>query len=871
MRRLVKEQLVTMEGKPLFPDRFAYTLEFKLSPAEAALYEAVTTYVREQFNAAENLDKNRRGTVGFALTILQRRLASSPESIYQSLRRRRERLEKRLREEKLLKRGAEARLDQTGPLPSLDEEALDDLEDLPDGEWESAEDQVIDLSTAAATIFELEKEIATLRGLEKDAQDVLRSGEDTKWVRLADALQDNPLMFDASRQRRKIVIFTEHRDTLSYLHRRLTSIVGADAIVCVHGQTPRDHRRALQEAFTSDPNVLVFLATDAAGEGINLQRGHLMVNYDLPWNPNRLEQRFGRIHRIGQREVCHLWNLVALETREGDVYYRLLQKLEEERKALNGAVFDVLGQLFRDTTLRDILIDAIRKADSPEQRARLHRIIDTELDHSRIRQLLEERKLDGEGLPPSRVQEIRDMLERAQTRKLQPYHIGSFFEAAFEHVSGQMQRREPMRFEIKHVPSEVRQRDRTIGRGAPVLRSYERVTFHKEVIRPEGKIPAAFIAPGHPLLDAVIDLILEKNRDLLRQGTIFVDPHNRTDEPRLLLYVQSEIFDARPSGQSRNRRLISQRLQFVEIEKSGTVIHAGYAPYLDYVPPTHEQNAQAAQLLNDPWLVVDPEASAMEFAVSKLVPEHIREVRTRRETHIEKTLRQVHERLTREIAYWDNRATELARLEAAGKSPGKLNSSKAIGHRDRLTERLRLRTEELDQERHITAAPPIVPGGALIIPAIWFQRQQNAAPEFSGRLRQDSPEQEIPLEVRRESERLAMLAVMDHERKLGNHPLDVSAENRGYDIESRDGTTASLRFIEVKGRVPSASTITLTRNEILCALNNPEHWFLAIVRVENGAAAEPIYIHEPFQENVEFYASKVELNLNRLFSPQTNN
>jgi hypothetical protein len=559
-----------------------------------------------------------------------------------------------------------------------------------------------------------------------------------------------------------------------------------------------------------------------------------------------------------------LWNLVAIETREGDVYHRLLQKLDEERKALNGAVFDVLGQLFRDRTLKDILIDAIRKADTPEQRARLHRIIDTELDHNRIRRLLEERKLDGEGLPPARVQEIRDMLERAQTRKLQPYHIGSFFEAAFEHVNGQMQRREPMRFEIKHVPSEVRQRDRTVGRGAPVLRSYERVTFHKEVIRPEGKIPAAFIAPGHPLLDAVIDLILERNRDLLRQGTIFVDPHNRTDGPRLLLYVQSEIFDARPSGQSRTRRLISQRLQFVEIDESGTIIHGGYAPYLDYVPPSAEQIEQAAQLLDDPWLAIDPEASAMEFAVTQLVPEHMHEVRARREAHIEKTLQQVHERLTREIAYWDNRATELARLEAAGKSPGKLNSSKAIGHRDRLTERLRLRTEELDQERHITAAPPIVPGGALIIPAVWFQRRQQEANELSGRVRQDPPEQDIPIEVRRESERLAMLAVMEYERKLGNHPLDVSAENRGYDIESRDGTSGGLRFVEVKGRVPSARTVTLTRNEILCALNNPQHWFLAIVPVEDGAAAEPVYVHEPFQENVEFYASKIEFSLTRL-------
>ena len=143
----------------------------------------------------------------------------------------------------------------------------------------------------------------------------------------------------------KLVIFTEHRDTLNYLHKRIAGRLGREqAVVVIHGSLRREERHAAQEAFRHDPQVRVLLATDAAGEGINLQRAHLMVNYDLPWNPNRLEQRFGRIHRIGQTEVCHLWNLVASETREGDVYGRLLEKLEQARKTLGGQVFDVLGQ-----------------------------------------------------------------------------------------------------------------------------------------------------------------------------------------------------------------------------------------------------------------------------------------------------------------------------------------------------------------------------------------------------------------------------------------------------------------------------------------------------------------------------------------------
>src|SRR5437870_8745243 len=180
-------------------------------------------------------------------------------------------------------------------------------------------------------------------------------------------------MFDAQRHRRKLVVFTEHRDTLNYLAERIRTMLGRDeAVVIIHGGLSREERAKAQASFTQEKDVQVLVATDAAGEGINLQRAHLMVNYDLPWNPNRLEQRFGRIHRIGQTEVCHLWNLVAAETREGAVYHTLLVKLEEERNALGGQVFDVLGDvLYDDRPLRDLLLEAIRYGELPEVRARL--------------------------------------------------------------------------------------------------------------------------------------------------------------------------------------------------------------------------------------------------------------------------------------------------------------------------------------------------------------------------------------------------------------------------------------------------------------------------------------------------------------------
>ena len=360
MRRMVKESLLKFDGTPLFPQRIAHTVPYKLSEGEAHLYRIVTDYVRDEFNRAEALENDKRaGTVGFALTILQRRLASSPEAIYQSLRRRRERLESRLRELELLQRGGQIAPILAASLPVLDSEDVEDLEEAPDNEVEAAEEQILDQATAARSIAELRIEIETLKGLEAHAMAVRRSGTDTKWLQLSSLLGEiftpaglattggghhvaqpnapygaGEIPPPKPSPHQKLVIFTEHRDTLNYLAQRITTLLGRnEAVVIIHGGIGREERLNIQESFRHDPKVQVLLATDAAGEGINLQRAHLMVNYDLPWNPNRIEQRFGRIHRIGQTEVCHLWNLVAEETREGDVYRKLLEKLEQAHPA----------------------------------------------------------------------------------------------------------------------------------------------------------------------------------------------------------------------------------------------------------------------------------------------------------------------------------------------------------------------------------------------------------------------------------------------------------------------------------------------------------------------------------------------------------
>jgi hypothetical protein len=869
MRRMVKEGLLKFDATPLFPERIAYTVPYKLSGPEAQLYKEVTDYVREEFNRAEALQNDKRaGTVGFALTILQRRLASSPEAIYQSLRRRRERLESKLREQELLQRGAAV----ASILPGakvLDPEDLEDLEDAPDNEVAATEEEVLDQATAARTIVELKAEISTLKRLEALAQSVRQSGEDKKWRELSNLLCEiftpagiancvaepkapygsGPIAKPTPSPRQKLVIFSEHRDTLKYLAGRITTLLGrSEAVVVIHGSMGREERLKTQEAFKHDPEIQVLVATDAAGEGINLQRAHLMINYDLPWNPNRIEQRFGRIHRIGQTEVCHLWNLVAEETREGDVYRTLLEKLEEARMALGGQVFDVLGKLqFEGKPLRDLLIEAIRYGEQPEVRTRLTKVIADAVDRKQLQDLLEEHALVHEAMDASRVQRIREDMERAEARRLQPHYIESFFLEAFKRLGGKAKQREPRRYEITHVPAAVRNRDRLIGVGEPILPRYERIAFEKPLVAPSGQPLAAFVCPGHPLLDAAIDLTLERNRDLLRRGTVLVDERDPGQSPRLLFYMEHSIQDARPT-RSGDRRVISKRMLYVEIDGAGNMRHLNYAPYLDYRALKDGEPGIKALLARSEcaWINRELEQKVLGHAVAHVVPDHIAEVRPRKIQLIDKTEAAVKDRLTKEINYWDHRAEELKLQEQAGRVNARLNSAEARKRADALQARLEKRLEELKLERQIVPLPPVVLGGLLVVPLGLMASMTGVS----------IPVAASPAYTQASAAR-AREIVMEVERDLGFEPTDREAEKLGYDIESRVPGTGKLRFIEVKGRDSRSATITVTKNEILYSLNKPEDFILAIVEFLGDDSHRVHYVRKPFRREPDFGVTSV--------------
>ena len=685
----------------------------------------------------------------------------------------------------------------------------------------------------------------TLRSLEKLALGVRRGGTDTKWRELssllgaiftaagpADRIGEPATPYGAgeiprpvSSPRQKLVVFTEHRDTLRYLQERIATLLGREtSVVVIHGSVGREERLAAQEAFRHDPQAQVLLATDAAGEGINLQRAHLMVNYDLPWNPNRLEQRFGRIHRIGQTEVCHLWSLVADETREGDVYRRLLENLEQARRALGGQVFDVLGKLeFEGRPLRELLLDAVRYGEQPEVRARLDTAVDQALDRSALQDLLEERQLVHDAMDARRVRRFRAEMERAEA----PRH------------------------QVTHVPAVVRSRDRAVGAGEPVLPRYERVAFEKSLVAPPGQPLAAFVHPGHPLLDAVIDLTLERRRDLLKRGAVLVDDRDRGAAPRVLFSIEH----ARQDGgvtRAGDRRVISRRVLYVEIDAGGAARRLHYAPYLDYRPLAAGDPVPAA-ILERPecaWISGDLEQKAQAHAVAHVVPEHLAEIRGARSALIGKTEAAVKDRLTKEIGYWDNRAEQLKLEEQTGGTGARLHSGEARRRADTLQARLRKRLEELKRDEQISTRPPVVLGGLLVVPRGLLARMTGVDPP--------------PATGAQASAARARAIVMETERRLGFESTDREFEKLGYDVESRVPATGRLRFIEVKGRASAAETITVTRNEILCSLNKPDDFILAVVEFLGGEQHRVHYVRQPFRREPDFGVTSVNYDLREL-------
>lgn len=829
MRRMIKEDLLTFEGKRLFPERKAETVPYELTELEENLYEQVTDYVREGMNRADRVGGKRKNTVGFALTVLQRRLASSPEAIYKSLVRRSQRLQRKKQE---ILNGTYRDVE-----PTVDLEGLD-ADDYNAEQVEQLEEELLDAATAAQTVDELDAELAELDGLTALAKQVRDSGTDRKWSELRTILEDHALTTDQDGNPRKFIIFTEHRDTLEYLGTRIRTLLGKpDAVKAIHGGVRRAERRLITEEFTKNHDTQILIATDAAGEGLNLQAAHLMVNYDLPWNPNRIEQRFGRIHRIGQEDVCRLWNIIASNTREGDVYARLLIKIEEQRKAYGGKVFDVLGDAFHDTPLRDLLLEAIRYGDDPKIRERMHEVVDATVSKG-LPELLKERALAADHLAEADLEVLRAEMDEARARRLQPHYIELAFKAAFARLGGRIAKRERARYEIAHVPAQVR-----ASRHQPIATRYDRVTFDLDHVQPEGQTRADLLAPGHPLHDAVMDETTKYLGGALNYGTVLIS--STLEEPHLLVGVVEEICDA--TGAS-----IARRFGYAFVDSYGTVRPAGPAPYLDCVAAPDTSAVAAARQL--PWLG-EAEDRAMSWITANQLPEYLAEVQPRRAAELAKTRQLVTKRLEgeRDRLLFDSAIA--AEKEHAGDKPKESSESlnrKAID----LDARLRRRLELLDQQELMSPKPPRILTAALVLPISMLEDDiPSSAP--------------VHAKETKDVERRGVDLVLAAEQRLGRQPAEQAFTNKGFDILSTAANGDTYR-IEVKARLDGATDFYVTHNEVLLGKNAVPRYRLALVKVDpRGPQHDQVrYLDHPFAttELGDFEATGIRGDWNKMWA-----
>ena len=837
MRRMVKEQLLKFDGTRLFPPRKADTVKYCLSPSEYELYMAVTTYVVEEMNRAERLTSKARNCVGFALTMLQRRLASSPEAIYQSLARRHERLLSRIDEIK-------AGRGTTTALPDLGDDF--DEDDYTPEELERIANQVLDAQTAAKTLPELQKEVEVLSGLVARAKSIRDSGHDAKWDRLSELLQ-SPEMRDKDGHRRKLIIFTEHKDSLNYLEKRIQGVLGdPHGVTTIHGGTNREHRREVQEEFNNNPAVQVLIATDAAGEGVNLHRScSLMVNYDMPWNPCRLEQRFGRIHRIGQTEMCHLWNLVSPDTREGQVFERLLEKVKEQEKVFHGQVFDILGAAFDEVSLKDMLLKAIREGQSDEAKNWMKVKVESALNTEHLKDIIRRNSLLDQTMTPDMVYRIKDEMEKAEARKLQPCFVRSFFLEGLRQMGGEARPRQKGRYEIPHVPPRIVSAAHEINARRPVATRYSAICFEKDLIRPEGLQPAEFLHAGHPLVASVTKLVLEDKAKYLKPGTVMVDPNDEGTEPSMLFLIDHSVV----AGEKKT--VLSRRLQFVRMGTDGTFTYAGWAPHLDLDVATPEALEIAKKVKLLPWLGGDIESKAQTYSTDRVVKPHYEEIKARQLDKLAKLHESIRAQLVKAIGFYQKKYVEFsAQAKANGPSTtAAANAEQMRRKAEELANRLREREKAIEDARNVISLPPIVQGGILVIPKGMLAARADGT--SVGQVAADA-------EARKRIELAAMNAVIAAEKALGNTVIDVSAEKCGWDLTSRyplkaDGTQSHEdRHIEVKGRAKGATNVTMTRNEICYAINQKDKFILALVIVDGDKTEGPFYIRNIWENELNF-------------------
>jgi superfamily II DNA or RNA helicase len=777
--RRMKEDLKDFEGKPLFLPRYVRTVGFKLSDDEKTLYNDVSRYVKEEYNKALRTDRKRN--VAFALVILQRRLASSTFAILMSLERRKKRLED------LLKGVEKGRLSES----TVDLEEADDLSE--EERWK--EEEIWETLSVAENRQELQAEIETIGELTQQARGIIQKEAEVKVLHLKETMSRLSKEF----AEKKILIFTESKDTLEYLEKKIRS--WGYSVNTIHGGMSLEDRVKAESVFKNETQIMV--ATEAAGEGINLQFCHLMINYDIPWNPNRLEQRMGRIHRYGQTREVYVFNLVAEDTREGKVLVRLFEKLEEIRKALQSdRVFDVISEVLYGKNLSQLMVEAAASARDLND---ILKELDIKIDEEYISRVKENL---GESLATKYIDytRLKEMAEKAKENRLIPEYTEAFFNKAFLKAGGRLRRRKDDFLAVEIIPFEIRSiadEDDFKRRYGSLLRAYPKITFDKDVF---SKNPdTEFISFGHPLFESLLDWVERELNRQLQQGATFTDPEGNLDG--YILFYEGEVRDG--TGSVAGKSL--------------------FAYYIDSI--TGEAKKISPTVIWDLAEGNKTEASTVDLNSLKkktlpLVISGLSEYTARLQTDRDKqaTIKQKYgiASLDKLIVELDGELISLYDRRSQGQ-----NVDLPIRNKEEQKKKYERSKKELEdvivKERNLTMNMPNFLGIIKVVPN----------KEVSDAMKRDE-----------EIERLGMEIVMKHERSEGRTPEDVSHENLGFDIRSKD-KNGNVRCIEVKARA-GIGAVALTQNEWFKAQRLRNDYYLYVIwNTGKDSPAKPIIIQNP--------------------------
>ena len=768
------------ESRPIFTARITRTADFALDGAEFDLYSDVTRMVRDHSaRAAEQGDDRRARAVGFLMALYQRRFASSAAALRRSLENRARRLEENL----------ERAEDLAASAPSIPD--ADDIEEMDDAEREGIE-ELIAAVTLAHAADDVRSEIEELRGFAQRASVLEENDGEAKITRLRAVLKEQGFFANPGQ---RLLIFTEFRDTLDYLVAKLNGW-GLRA-GSIHGGMKTGSRdepgtRLYAERQFRDGDIQVMVATEAAGEGINLQYCHILFNYDIPWNPNRLEQRMGRIHRYGQREDCLIFNFVAANTYEGRVHQRLLIRLQEIRDALDDdAVFNVVGEVVPaahiDRVFRDFYAGRMTGDEVGE------RILEN-MDEQRFRDICQN-ALEGLATRNLNLAMIAERRAQAEARRVVPETIARFMaeSASGAGLALAPVRRLPHTFDAGPTPRALMRRGSSPNWTLPdISPRYGRVTTDKNVAATADR--TEWVTPGHPLFEALRRDALEHARAAFADGACF---HSLAHEQAVRLdFYRARVGDGRGAA-------VTERLFAVELAEEAAPRLSDPDVLGDMTPAAPPAPLPAAATLPEDkeWLYENALTPLLETARAE------REDQIGRiQHHVDIALREVVQRADDEVG----RAQAAVEAQSAGAEGRRAQAERRHAE---AVDRRRRRREETERQRHLTLQDVERVASVLVLP-----HPGGDAPEVR-RLRPDP-----------ETEAIAMRVAIAHEQAEGRDVEDVHERNLGYDVQSTDPGTGDLRLIEVKGLAAAGGgDILLTPNERRVAEDRRDCYWLYVV------------------------------------------